>query len=320
MEDGDAASGAAIVGEELPILLGAEFDASDVFEAGDLAPIFGIGFDDNLVEVFGAIEGAFEIDGELVSGVGGGGWSADLACGDIDTLSAHGGHDIIWGEGTFLEFLGIQPDAHAVRADAEDGYAADAFDASEFIFEINFGEVIEVETIELFLGRGEGDDLEDGGGFGLGDHALGLDGGGELGEGGGHAILDEDFCAIGVGADIEGNDQGIVAFVGAEGLHIDHAFDAIDLLFDGESDLIDHRAGTGPWVGGGDLDGWGGNGGELGDGEAEDGDASEEHHDEGENVGENGPLDEEFREHALVTRRCWFGGWWVLGADLLASV
>lgn len=155
---------------------------------------------------------------------------------------------------------------------------------------------------------GEGDDLEDGRRLGLGDHALGLNGGGQLGDGGGHAILDKNLGGIGIGADFERDREGVVSAIGGGGRHIDHASDAVDLLFDGEGDFIDDRLGAGAWVEGGDDHGGRGDGGELGDGKGDDGDPAEEHHQEGDDIGEDRPLDEKFGEHLAVSGMDYLAG------------
>ena len=105
--DGEAASGLAVIFGELAIGDRTEFDASDVFESGDLSAVFGIGFDDDVFELLDFIEFAVGVDGEL-EGLGGiGGGASELAGADLDILVLESGNDIARGEGAFLKLRGV---------------------------------------------------------------------------------------------------------------------------------------------------------------------------------------------------------------------
>ena len=107
MIDGEAASGLAVIFGELAIGDRTEFDASDVFESGDLSAVFGIGFDDDVFELLDFIEFAVGVDGEL-EGLGGiGGGASELAGADLDILVLESGNDIARGEGAFLKLSGV---------------------------------------------------------------------------------------------------------------------------------------------------------------------------------------------------------------------
>ncbi len=103
------------------------------------------------------------------------------------------------------------------------------------------GEVIEEKRVVAVVLRVQRDDLENGGGFAFRDDALGLHRRRQLRDGGGDAVLHEDLRGIGIGADLEGNGEGIIAVVAGGRLHVDHALDAIDLELDGQRDLVDDR-------------------------------------------------------------------------------
>ena len=102
-------------------------------------------------------------------------------------------------------FFGVEPDAHAVVSTAHVGDVADAFEAGEFVLDLDGGEVGEVEVGEVVVGSEEVDDHEDAGGLLLDHDAAALDQVGEDGLGQGDAVLDEDLGHVEVDTDLEGD-------------------------------------------------------------------------------------------------------------------
>ena len=161
---------------ELTIGYRPQLDTGYVAQARDLSTILGVRFHDDLFKLSDLIQFAIRIDREL-KGLGiTGGRGAELSGGDFRVLLLEGCYDVAWHKAALLELIGLEPDAHAVFPRSEDRHAAYAGDTREFILEVQRGVVIQIKRIEFILRGSQRDELQDGCGFGLGDHALGLHG------------------------------------------------------------------------------------------------------------------------------------------------
>ena len=117
------------------------------------------------------------------------------------------------------------------------------------------------------------------------------------------AVLDEHLGEIQIRADVERDVQRVTAVRGAGGLHVEHFFDAVDLLFDGQRHRFNQGFGAGAGISGGDLDGRRGDGRILLDRQRVNRHAAQQHDEDGDDVGEHRPLDEEFGEHGRLSRK-----------------
>ncbi len=196
-----------------------------------------------------------------------------------------------------MQFVGVEPDAHGILAGAEDVDIADARHAREFILQMDRRVIGEIERIVARVGRIERDEEEDRGRFLLDRDALRLDGLRQRGERRSDAILHQDLREIDVGADLEGHGQRIAAVGSAGRLHVNHAFDAVDLLFDRLCHRLDQGLGAGAGVIGRHLNRRRGDVGIFGDRQAEQSDAADHEGQDGDDIGEDRPVDEEFRNH-----------------------
>jgi len=79
----------------------------------------------------------------------------------------------------------------------------------------------------------------------------------------GHAVLHIDRGDVGIGADLEGDVEPVIAGIGAVGGHVDHVVDAVDLRLDRGGDGVFDRFGIGAGIGGRDVDDRGRDLGEL---------------------------------------------------------
>ena len=178
----------------------------------------------------------------------------------------------------------IQPNSHAVRTNAKDGHPAHAGHAFELVFEIKGCKIIQEERVEFFIGGGQRDDLQDGGGFRAGHDPLALHAGGKLGDSRRDAVLDKNLGGIRINSDIERHDEVVVSLVGGKRLHVDHPLHAVHRLFDGQGHLFDHRSGTGAGIRCRDLNRRGSDRGVLRNGEHPNRHAAEEHHHKGDDI------------------------------------
>ncbi len=113
----------------------------------------------------------------------------------------------------------------------------------------------------------------------------------------GDAVLHQHLREVEVGADLEGHGQRIGAVGAAVGLHVEHVLDAVDLLLDRQRDGVDHGLGAGAGIARGDLHRRRHHVGILRDREVEQRDAADQDHQKRDDVREDRPLDEEFRDH-----------------------
>ena len=81
---------------------------------------------------------------ELLSG--GNGLLANLARRDLDVLVGNRIDDVHGRQIAGRQLVGVQPDAHAVIACAEDLDVADSLDAEDFILKLDRGEIGEVKA------------------------------------------------------------------------------------------------------------------------------------------------------------------------------
>jgi hypothetical protein len=138
-----------------------------------------------------------------------------------------------------------------------------------------------------------GDDHEQARGLLAGRDALLADGLGETGLGDREPVLHADGRELEIGAQLEGDGERVGAVVGGGRGHVEHALDAVDLLLEGGADGLGDDARIGARVDRADLDGGRGDLGVLLDGELGDGEDAHQHHDDRDDAGEDGAVDEE---------------------------
>src|SRR5262249_47626942 len=113
----------------------------------------------------------------------------------------------------------------------------------------------------------------------------------------GYAVLHQDLRGIEIGADVEGDGERIAAVAGAGRLHINHVLDAIDLLFNRQGNGVHKRPRAGAGIPRGHLHRRWHYVGILRDRQTIKRDRADNDHQNGDDVGENRPLDEELGNH-----------------------
>ena len=238
--------------EELAVGLGAELHAPHVLQPRDLA---SRALHDDVGELLRPGQVAAEVDRQLERLARARGRSADLAGRDVGVLRLDRGDHVRRHERALEHLLGIQPDPHAVLADAEDRHVAHPRQARELVAQLQRREVREIEGVVLVALRGQRHDLQDRRRLLLRDDPLLLDGFRELRERGRDAVLHQHLGQIEVGADREGHDERVPAVVRRRRLHVEHALDAVDLLLDRQPHRLDQSLRVRPGVVGRHLDG-----------------------------------------------------------------
>jgi hypothetical protein len=112
--------------------------------------------------------------------------------------------------------------------------------------------------------------------------------------------LHQHLCLIEIHPDLERHRERIAAVGAAVGLHVDHAFDAIDLLLDGQGNSVDDGAGAGSGIAGRDLHGRRHHVRILRHRQREQRHRADHHGQDRQHIGENGPGDEEISDHATL--------------------
>ncbi len=204
-----------------------------------------------------------------------------------------------------LHLVGIEPDPHRILAGAEHVDVADAGQPRDLVLQPDGGVVAEIEAVVAPVGRRQRDDLQDRGRLLLHRDALLLHGLRQLRQRGRDAVLHQHLREVEIGADLEGDGERVGAVGGGIGLHVDHAFHAVDLLLDRQRDGVDHGARAGAGIARGHLHGRRHHVGILRDRQPEQRHRADHDHQDRQHVGEDRPLDEEFRDHGrrLLRRR-----------------
>ena len=127
------------------IIAGAQLDAGDVAQAGDFAAVTG--FEDDVAEFFGSFQPTWCGQGVLEVDPGGGGRLAQTAGGDLDVLFAHGADDIAGVQAEGSDFFGVEPEAHGIIQTAEHGGFGHAWQAGDFILNLQGNVIGEVGDV-----------------------------------------------------------------------------------------------------------------------------------------------------------------------------
>src|SRR5581483_11768133 len=125
------------------------------------------------------------------------------------------------------------PDAHAVIALTEEKHVANTRDAGQLVLHLHQGQVAQVKLVVAAIGRVDGQAHKNIGRALDGGDACLLDDVGQQGDGEIDAVLHHHLGDVDIDALLERYGEIVAAIVGALRRHIEDAFDAVDLLFDG---------------------------------------------------------------------------------------
>ncbi len=298
-----AATGRAVDVRAEGVVVRSESDLGDVTEPDRSA--VGIGAQQDVPEL---VDGA-----ELPLGRDGGGGllapnrrrGADRAGGDLDVLALHGIQRRGRGQAVGVQLVRIQPDPHRVIG-AEQVRGADTVDALDGVQHVGGDEMVELRGIRA-AGTGAQRDHGQEAGARLVDlqalliHFCGQE---RLRQRG--AVLRLHFGYVGVGAGGEG--QGDLRLAEARlGGEVEKVVDAGELLLDHLRDGGFHRARVRAGVAGIDLDLRRRDIGIRVTRQPRQGDSTQQHDEQGDDPGEDRPVDEELR-HAQRLPGCVGGG------------
>ena len=238
LPDGDA-DGRTVVDLAVDVfILGSKFDPSDILDPDD--PAGGRGLDDDVLELGHVVEPPFGGERNLDRLAERGGRLADLAGRHLGVLRPDRRDHVAGRHVARGQLVGIDPDPHAVVALAEHPHVAHSGHAREVVANIHQGVVAQEELVVAALGeavlgvgrRVHGENQKD-----VGRHLPDVDAGlldhvGQERRGQRQTVLHEDLGHVQVHAVLERDGQLVRAVVGALRRHVHHVLDAVDLLLD----------------------------------------------------------------------------------------
>ena len=160
---------------------------------------------------------------------------ADLACGELYVLVAYRIEDVGGCQVELPEPVGVQPDAHAVLARAEDPHQAHAGQPRKRVLHVDLAVIGQEDVVVAVVFRIEADDQKNVRRNLLNADALQGNAAGELGECGVYRVLHEGERLVEVGPDVESYSQRVGAVASAGGEHVNGALHAIDRLLQGHA-------------------------------------------------------------------------------------
>ena len=287
---------AAVVADVEGVILGPEFDPGEVAEADGGA--VGLGADDDVLEFGRFGQPAADLDPVLELLVGGRRKLSDLTGRGLDVLLLDRRQDVAGGDAEAGHPVGLEPHPHP-ELGAEQGDVADPLDPLDRLDDVDRRVVGQKQRVVGPLRRMDGDVHQ-----GVGGALLGRQAGRQhllrqLGVGLGGAVLDLDRGDVGVGLEVEGDIEGVLAVFGRGRAHVQHLFDAVDLLLDRQGDAVLDDLGVGPRISAADPHRRQGDLRKLGDRQGQAGDDAGQQQEQRDDDGEDGTVDEEPGHGAL---------------------
>ena len=276
------------------VLVGAQFDAGDVAQAGDFAVVADA--DDDVLELFLGDQAALSVDRQLETVAGIGRRRAEGTSGDLAVLFADGGDHVGGGEPARGDLVRVEPDAQRVVAHTEQLYVADAVQARQLVLDVERGVVGQVEHVVALIRRGQVHHHGQVRGGLVHGHAETLHFGRQGRHGAGDAVLHLHLGVVQVGTEGEGHGQRQAAINGRLRRHVEHALDADDGLLQRRGDGFTDHLGVGAGKIGTHHDGRRHHFRVFADRQLEQRDGAADQDQQRQHRGEDRPLDEELRE------------------------
>jgi len=222
-----------------------------------------------------------------------GGRGADDPGGDLHVLLADGLDHVAGGQVARGDLGGVQPDAHAVFARAEDEDIPHARHARDGVADVQQGVVGHVDAVVTPVRRGQVDDQAEIGAALAHRDALPAYLLRQPGLRQGHAVLHQHLRLVEVGPLLEGDGELHDTIVRGLAGHIQHVLDAIDLLLQRRGDGLRQHFGAGARIDGLDLHAGRGDLGILRDRQANEGNRADQHDEDGQDRCKDRTVDEE---------------------------
>ena len=131
----------------------AQFQAGDVTQAGHGTT--GVGFDDDVAELFFTLQTALRVDGQLHINARQTWRRAHHPGRSLDVLFTNRPHHVPGGQTALSDFLRVQPDTHRIIARAEQLHLAHATNARQPVLDVEHRVVAQVGHVVAVIGRGQ---------------------------------------------------------------------------------------------------------------------------------------------------------------------
>ncbi|VWC36642.1 hypothetical protein BUB20358_06688 [Burkholderia ubonensis] len=239
LKDAEPHCGFAVDHRSQAVVRCAELDVRDVAQIGHASGLCRLDHDG--AEFIFRLQSSSRIDGQLQRHVAAHRLRTDHPGRDLHVLLANRVDHIGRGQPACRDLLRIEPDPHRIVSSAPDSDFADAGNTLEPALYVQYPVVAKIVDVVAIVRRNQmhGDGLR--GGRFDGRHAEPLHIGGKLRECLRDPVLHQLLRLVRIGADLEGDRERQIAVAVRLRLHIEHALDAVDLLFERRSDgLGDH--------------------------------------------------------------------------------
>ncbi len=157
---------------------------------------------------------------------------ADAAQRRLNVLALDGSDDVVRRQIELGQPIRVEPDAQGIVERPEQRCLPDAFDARQWIDDVDRRVIAQVNGIVGAVRRIEVDHLQQRGGFLADGEAVARDLRRQLRDGEAGAVLHVNGVDVGIRAQPEGHRQDVATVRGAGGLIIERVVDAVDLLLD----------------------------------------------------------------------------------------
>ena len=259
-------------------------------------PPRGVGLDDDIAEVLGGSEASLGLDIELIGAHPRG--LRRLAYGsggDLHIVRPQGRDNVVPGQTVGRRAVGVDPDSHGEIPRRAGADIPHAIDAQDLVLDVQANIVGDILLIARPVGRVHVNGQEEVWRR-LAHHDPGrLDLGGEQGRRVLDPIFHQHLIDIWIGAQGKGAGDLKLTVSGGLGRHVEHLLDPVYRLLDRVGDRVGDGLGRGAGIGGGDGHGGGGNIRILTHRQAGIGDCPHQGDDDGDDGGEDRPVNEEMR-------------------------
>ncbi len=221
---------------------------------------------------------------------------AELAGGNLHVIGLQSLDDIFHGQTVISQFIRIEPDPHGILG-GKGFHFTHPGHPRQHLLDVGLGVVRQVKFIHAAVFRGETDNDEPVPG-GLADlDALALHHVGQTRHGELELVLHLGPSEVRIGPRSKGELDSPSAGRIAAGGHVQQLVKSGHLLLDDLHHAVFHGFGRGPGIEGVNGDGRRGDGRILGDGQIVDRQSARQHHDDGDDPGEDRAVQKEVREH-----------------------
>ena len=294
--DADGASGLSVDGGAVGIAVRSEVDLGHVFEAEHPGAVAA---DYDVAELFGRRQAPVADESVFKRCVGVERGLTHRSGAHLDVLRLDGSRDVGRREVAYAHRFRIEPYAHAVVAAAEGLHAAHSLHAAERVDEVELGIIGEVEGVVALRVVGKESHEENlVARLFVDAHSLLCHLGRQRAADERYAVLHVDGGLVEVGAVFKSDGERVASVASRIAAHVEHTFHTVDLLLDGHAYGLCHGVGGGSRIGSAHHHGGWRDVGILRHRQREIAHRARQHHQHGDDGGENRAVYKKLGEHS----------------------